>query len=194
LRIIITMFIRSDFGTRLWDDISSGAAHSWGACNTRVAWMDRTILAAVIGAVAGFVVWLFNWFWTLFSERKSRIRIRTMLSIELEENLTALRSFYATAQSQATLTATPLAKMQQRDYLTTADLPAWNHAFWNGLVTSVPFALRPHEIRAVYGIHCGLDELSRLRASSAGLNSGLEWRDAFEDLIKRLLEAGNPVK
>ena len=156
--------------------------------------MDRTILAALIGAVAGFVVGLFNWLWTLYSEHNVRTRIRTMLSLEIEENLTALRAFRSAAENRETLTAPHFAGMQRRDAFTTAPLPTFKHAIWEGLVASIPLALGEKEIPVVHRIHFGLDELTRLKTFSAGLSSSREWRDNFEHQINALLQTGNPLK
>jgi len=153
--------------------------------------MDRTLLAAVIGAAGGFVVWLFNWLWLLYSERKIRTRIRTMLSIELEHNLTALRAFSPSAQNSATFTA---AMLPGRDQLAIAPLPSWKHGIWDCLLASIPLALREQEIRNVHQFHLDLDELTKLKMSSAGVASGHEWFDNFEARINALLLRGNPLK
>jgi hypothetical protein len=156
--------------------------------------MDRTILAAVIGAVGGFVVWLFSWFWTLYSERKIGTRIRTMLSLEIEENLTALRAFCSAAENRQTLTASHFAGMQRRDAFATAPLPTFKHGIWESLVASIPLALREREIPALHWFHFGLNELTRQKALSEGLLSSREWRDSFERQINELLQIGNPLK
>ena len=123
--------------------------------------MDRPFFAALIGAAGGLVVWLLNWSWLLYSEHRIRTRIRTMLSIELEENLTMLRAFESAAQNHTNFKASPiLAKMQRRDQLTIAPLPTWKHAIWEGMAASVPRALHEQKIREVYQFHLDLDELN----------------------------------
>jgi hypothetical protein len=155
--------------------------------------MDRTLLAAVIGAAGGFAVFVFNWLWLLYAENRTRIRIRAMLSIELEENLIALHAFSSAAQNTATFLRN-IAGMQRRDQLAIAPLPAWKHGIWEGLLASIPLALREQEIRDVYQFHCNLDELTRLKMFSTGVASGHEWLDNFEAHINVLSQRGNPLK
>jgi hypothetical protein len=156
--------------------------------------MERTLLAALIGAAGGLVVWLFNWLWLLYSGHKTRTRIRTMLSIEVDENLAALRAFLSAAQSHVTLTASPLAEMQRRDQFATALLPTFKHATWTALLASIPLALQEQEIRGVHQFHLDLDELARLKTSARGVSSGHEWSDNFGAQINALLRRGNPLK
>ncbi len=156
--------------------------------------MDRALFAALIGAAGGLVVWLCNWLWLLHSERKIRTRIRTMLSIEIEENLTALRAFSSAAQNHVTFTASHLANIQRLDQLAIAPLPKWKHDIWAGLLASIPLALQEQKIREVHQFHMDLDELTRLKMSSSGESSGHAWFDNFEAKINALLQRGNPLK
>jgi hypothetical protein len=156
--------------------------------------MDRTLFAALIGAAGGSVVWLCNWLWLPYSERKLSNRIRTMLSIELEENLIALRAFSSSAQDHVTLTAPHIAKLQRGDQFATAALPPWKRDIWTGLLASLPLALQEDDIRAVHQCYFELDELTKLKASSRGVSSGHEWFEAFDVKVHSLLQRGNPLR
>lgn len=155
--------------------------------------MDN-LFATVIGAAGGFAVWLLNWLWILYSERRLRIRIRTMLSIELEENLEALREFLSTAQKSVTLNKSPLTGIQSHDQFFTFPLPTWKHDIWAGLTASIPLALKEQEIKEVHHFHFKLDELTRQRIDSQDTLSRFEWSRSFEDQINVLLKRGNPLK
>lgn len=117
-----------------------------------------------------------------------------MLSMELEDNLTALRAFLSAAQNHVTLTAPHMVQMQRGDQFATAPLPTWKHAIWAGLLASMPLALQEQEIREVYQLHFDLDELTRLKMSSKGVSSGHEWFDNFEAQISALSHRGNPLR
>jgi len=156
--------------------------------------MDRTLYAALIGAAGGLVVWLLNWFWLLYSDHKTGVRVRTMLSIELEENLTALRVFLSAAENHVTLPASPLGNVQLGDQLAIAPLPTWKHDVWDRLVASIPSALGEHKIMEVHQVHVDLEELTRLKMSSRGVSSGHVWCDNFKTQINALLQRGNPLK
>jgi hypothetical protein len=117
-----------------------------------------------------------------------------MVSIEIEENLNALRAFLSAAQTHVTLTAPHMVNMQRRDQFATAPLPTWRHAIWASLLGSIPLALQEQEIKGVHQFHFDLDELTRLKLSSTGVSSGHEWFDNFEAQIDALSRRGNPLK
>ncbi len=154
--------------------------------------MDSTLKAAWIGAVAGFVVWFFSWLWTLWSDRRARKRIRTMISIEIQDNLSSLREFCAAVEERVTFTnASHLANMQRGDTLSAIPLPEFSHRIWESLTPSIPLGLNENEIREVHRFHALLDELIRLKGISRDPIS--QWRNEVEGVINRLLEKGDPI-
>jgi hypothetical protein len=159
--------------------------------------MNETLYAAVtgavIGAAGGLVVWLLSWAWLRYTELRMRKRIRIMVSIELDENLAALRAFLFAAQNQVTLPNSPLAQMQRRGQFATSPLPAWKHTIWAGLLASIPLALKEQEIREVHQFHFDLDELTRLRQASDGVSSGYGGGNNLEAQINTFLKKGNPL-
>lgn len=152
---------------------------------------DSTLKAAWIGAVAGFVVWFFSWLWKIWTDRRARKRIRTMLSIEIEDNLTTIRGYLSDVESRINFTSSPMANMQRGDALSSVPLPEFSHRIWESLTPSVPIGLNESEIRKVYGFHDQLDELTRLKGISRDPRS--EWRISVENVISGLLESGNPI-
>ena len=153
--------------------------------------MDSTLKAAWIGAVAGFVVWFFSWLWTLWTDRRARNRIRTMVNIEIEDNLEALTGFLAEVDNRVNFTNSPMANMQRGDALSSVPLPTFSHKIWESLTASIPTGLNESEIRDVHGFHAQLDESIRLKNISRGPQS--QWRTDVEGVVNGLLERGNPL-
>src|SRR5438105_4051934 len=100
--------------------------------------MDSTLKAAWIGAVAGFVVWFFSWLWTLWTDHRARNRIRSMIRVEIDDNLALLRRFIEAVDARVNFTASPMARMQRGDALSTEPLPTFSHRIWEDLTPSVP--------------------------------------------------------
>ena len=153
--------------------------------------MDTTLKAAWIGAVAGFVVWFFSWLWTLWMDRRARNRIRSMIRIEINDNLDALRCFIAAVDQRVNLTASPLTGVQRDSALTAVTLPAFSHRIWEDLTASVPIALNETEIQNVHRFHANLDELIRLKGISHNTES--QWQQEVDAVIDLVINRGNPV-
>ena len=154
--------------------------------------MDATLTAAWIGAVAGFVLWFFSWLWTLWTDRRARNRIRTMISIEMEDNLETLREFCSAVEERVNFTnASHLANMQRGDALSTLPLPTFSHRIWETLTSSIPVGLNENEIIDVHRFHAQLDELVRLKSISRDPQS--QWRADVENVIEGLLHKGNTL-
>jgi hypothetical protein len=155
--------------------------------------MDSTLTAAWIGAVAGFVVWLFSWLWTLWSDRRAKKRIRTMLVLEVEANLKNLQEFCAAVDNKVAFWKNQhLADMQRADALSTIPLPTFSHRIWETLTSSIPVGLDENEIRDVYHFHAQLDELVRLKGIQRDARG--HWYDEVNGVINGLLNEGNFLK
>lgn len=154
--------------------------------------MDATLTAEWIGAVAGFVVWFFSWLWTLWTDRRARKRIRTMITLEIEDNLSGLRAFVAAVEVRVNFTnVSHLATMQRGDALSAIPLPEFSHRIWETLTSSLPVGLNEDEIRQVYHSYSELNELTRLKGISHDPRS--QWRPEVEGVLNGLLEKGNPI-
>src|SRR2546423_2227269 len=154
--------------------------------------MDSTLTGAWIGAVAGLTVWFFNWLWMLWGEHKLRKRIRTMISIEIEDNIEMLDTFYAAVRNAIRFNEdSALAGMQKADVLSMLPLPIWNYRIWESLTTSIPLALNGDEIRAVHLQHKRFDELTRLKSIKP--DSLYDWTKEFEAAISNILQMNNPL-
>jgi hypothetical protein len=154
--------------------------------------MDPTLTAAVIGLVGGFVIWLLNWLWTLYTECRARNRVRTMISIEVAENLNRLRHFWDTARGRAQFPEGSIqAEIGVGDALATIPLPPWSHRMWESLTALIPSALREDEITNIHLVHTQLDNLTKLQGIDRESRSG--WAVAFKQIVKELIEKGNPI-
>jgi len=131
------------------------------------AGMSSTQIAALIG-VLGFVVSGVNLVWILRKELRTRRSIRTMIDIEIEDNLARLQEFWSRADVASTVSNTQLANMQKNDALRMGPLPILGHGTWQTLAASVPVALRPEEIRRVHRFHAKLDEIAQRKEHHDG--------------------------
>jgi hypothetical protein len=153
--------------------------------------IDTTIAAALIGAAGGFVIWLLNLLSTLYAERRTAKRIRTMLMIEVEDNLRALRNFRGAAEGSVQFSqAKHLGRMEYRDAITRNTLPKAERRVWEILTSSLPLALTAEEIHGLHQFHSRLNQLSGLHSLA---QHGTERREAFITDLDSILGDGNPI-
>ena len=155
--------------------------------------MNDPIAAALIGATGGLVVWCLSWLWILWSERRQRFRVRAMISIEIDDNFTHLRSLLANAQSRVTFTnAQHLGTMQKLDALAYLPLSTPRHAIWEALAALVPSALTEEEIRIVFRLHRDFDDLMALKAQVLSASPS-DLKRKLEKEVTRVLQTKNPL-
>ena len=152
--------------------------------------MDPTLEGAWIGAVAGVVLWGANILWTLlWTERRARKRIRTMLRLEMDDNRAAVQQFLAAVEAKAANTQQSPGMDPRHFALSTVGLPTFSHRIWETLTDSIPIALDEAEIAQVHLFHNYLDELVRLKGMQR--NDLPAWVALFEQVISDLMSIRN---
>jgi len=156
--------------------------------------MDSTLTAAWIGASAGFVVFLFTWLWSLYSDHRRAKRIRTMINVEINDNLEHLSSYLSLVERTADQAPNSTIRIIVRhEALKEFKLRPWNRRIWNSVTELIPLALTSEEIKATYSWYNQLEELIELEGSIASFRSESDWGAAFEGAIKAVFESGNPL-
>lgn|SRR6185295_5659648 len=157
--------------------------------------MDSTLTGAWIGAVAGLVLWILNTSWLVYSEHRKAKRVRTMIKVEINDNLEHLGAFIALIERTARGHApgSTLHIIARHDALRHFRLQPWNRRVWNSLTESIPLALNPHEIETVYFWYNQLEELARIEEQRTAFASEAEWATTFETLIQQILASGSPL-
>ena len=145
-----------------------------------------------IVAWIGLVLSLVNLLWVLSKELRTRKSIRTMICVEIEENLARLNEFRSNTENASTFSKSPLSEVQKNDALRLNALSTLGHSVWRSLTTSIPTALNPNQIRSVYRFHARLDELAVLKERHNAAPS--EHAAAIKEALTRLIEDGNPLK
>jgi hypothetical protein len=121
-------------------------------------------------------------------------RIRTMLSVEINDNVKALDKFDAGIDYQLVFSDNPVRKgMTRPEVLGITQLPSWKHEYWRALTASIPLALSPDEIRKCHEHHTMLDELTTIKGTSRSAASST-WHNAIEQTLSKLKEIGNPLR
>jgi len=159
------------------------------------------IVASIIGAVIGgrFAMQAVSRSHNLqqqtkkAEEKEFAERVRTMLSIEIDDNVAALEKFDDGIDDQLVFSESPNRKgMQRPEVLSATQLPSWKHDYWQSLTTSIPLALTPDEIRKCHLHHFLLDELTTIKGTSRSNLS--TWHHVIEQTISKLKELGNPLR
>ncbi len=120
--------------------------------------------------------------------------LRTMISIEIDENLTKVKGFAEAVSRRVNLTGSPIALAQRTSALQSEPLPSFDRRSWERTPTpDLAEALSPTEIERVHHFYSRLDELARLRNEKNKYSKRSEWRKAFEPILQALLERGNPL-
>ena len=157
------------------------------------------VFASVLGSVVGglFTMWAVTRSHKLEraaqTEHESEItkRVRTMLSLEIDDNYAALERFDAGINEAILFQNSSPQPKERAQQLSDVVLPFWKHEYWEGLTDSIPLALSPDEIRACHEFHSSLKELTRLKGLSRSPQGA--WQDAMEQAINRLKGIKNPL-
>jgi hypothetical protein len=157
--------------------------------------MDPNLKTPLVGAGTALFVLFFNWCWTLYTQHRTKNRIRTMIRLELDDNIKRLRAFMDEAETSVRFSSeSAMSGMQRADALMANKLPSWNHRIWDSLTQSIPLALKPREIEFVYSLYNELDELTRMKTEEYKIGDSLyDWSTSFMEKVSAILEAGNPL-
>ena len=155
--------------------------------------MGETILLILVGAIIGGGLGIAG---TMLgyrlNERNSRRRqeeaeeeqaraIRTLLSVEIEQNINWLRDFVARVKQVDGSSREP-GHLDLARRLTQLPLPGWSHKMWESQLQWVKLALDDRQIGQVHLFHKQLDRITEVRAALARLESdereGLWWTTA----------------
>ena len=152
--------------------------------------MSPEVKSALLGVSGALLVWIVSWLWSLHLDHRTGKRVRTMLSLEIDENLHNLTKWRESAKKSVTFSQGVLPDMQYGDALGMLDLPAWGHGRWQEGLQLIPIALDEEEIRHVHRFHQRLDEVSEFKKRN-------HLRSEFEELgnlVDGILKSGNPLK
>jgi predicted RNA binding protein YcfA (HicA-like mRNA interferase family) len=90
--------------------------------------------------------------WSLHLGRKTGKRVRTMLRVEIGENLRALPAWWDQTNAGGSPSENKWANKQRQKDIRKLDLPAWSQGMWRAVVQVqlVPNALDEEKIKAVH--------------------------------------------
>src|SRR5215510_13036789 len=125
-------------------------------------------------------------------DRQLSERVRTMLSLEIDQNYAAFEKYDAGIDERTLFQNSPWQPKERAQQLSDTPIPEWKHAYWDGLTASIPLALTPDEIRRCHEFHSRLKELTRLAAFSRVPQGN--WHHSMEQEIARLKELKNPLR
>jgi hypothetical protein len=123
---------------------------------------------------------------------KEEAGVRTMISIEITENLADLQRFKDEVASKVQFKSLPMASVDRSNALNHIPPPKIKLNYWDSLTPSIATALAPDEIRNVHHFYNQLDELNQLM--EANRNPRSQWRKSVDALVDEILERGNPLK
>lgn len=189
--------------------------------------MDPTIKGAIIAAAAGVgcVVLgvMFEVVRVWWRDRKTRARVRTMLRLEIDQNLEYLRQCWEHSKEFTVLGRThQLDPLEMARELTRFPAVTWSHRFMDAVIPQLPLALNESEIREVHQFHTELDVLAAIQAEAVKTHLRMEsdkkaevkdflshqihvsvgvgamtladLGNKFGRMTKELLERGNPLR
>jgi hypothetical protein len=118
-------------------------------------------------------------------------RIRTLLSLEIDQNLLAFEKYDAGIDDRILFQNRKLQPKDRPNQLSDTPMPVWKHDYWEGLTASIPSALTTDEIKKCHEFHARLKELTRL--SNISRNPNGNWHLCVEQEISALKQLGNPL-
>ena len=139
----------------------------------------------------GVIVAVLNVSWILYREWRTRRRIRTMICVEIEDNLQRLRDFQAKAHKASTFTNNPtLSTVQQNDALRSNTWPSPISSFWRSLAGSVSTALSSKQVTDVYRFHAQLVEMATIKSDTEPSVHAAR----IQAELAQVIEIGNPLR
>jgi hypothetical protein len=186
-----------------------------------------TVIGKIPGVIWGVILGfslnaIATWLQEIRAEKRQARAVRTLLSLEIDQNLEILRDFWNKMKG-----VDDSGQSTSKDYLRLAlrlielPLPNWSHKAWESQMSLLVRALKDQEIKQVHNFHTQLDAISGIRSTLLALNvgnreeaspalllqSGLaNWfTKAFEpkasqlgeeceQIVRALLDKGNPLK
>lgn len=124
-------------------------------------------------------------------ERQTSERVRTMLSLEIDQNYRALEKYDAGIDERRLFLNNPHQSKERAQQLSDTPMPEWKHDYWEGLTASIPLALTSNEIRKCHEFHARLKELGRMH----GLPHAIQgtWHLSMEQEIAGVKSLKNPL-
>jgi hypothetical protein len=153
------------------------------------------ILASVVGGL--FTMWAVTRSHQLERasqtehEKQTSERVRTMLSLEIDQNRAAFEKYDAGIDERILFQNSRLQPKERAQQLSDMPLPEWKHDYWDALTSQIPTALTPDEIQKCHEFHSRLKELTRLCSFSRTPQG--TWHQCMEQEIAKLKELKNPL-
>jgi len=128
-------------------------------------------ILGVVGIILGFALSeLAAWWRQNRTEKKQARAVRTLLTIEIDQNLALLRDWW----SEVTDIDSSLLYDADDYYLIPASrlielpLPSWSHKMWESQSQFLAIALNHEEIRQLSEIHGGIDTIEAIHSALTG--------------------------
>jgi len=115
------------------------------------------------------------------TERKEARAVRTLLSLEIDQNIALLKEWWGEVTEADSPEEDPdHYRRVVANRLIELPLPSWSHKMWESQTLLLPVALKREEIMQVYDIHSGLDRLAAIRSAlvAAQREQQEDWRSA----------------
>lgn len=104
---------------------------------------------AIAGVVVGFILTgVYNYYTEKGKEKRLKKNIRTLINLEIKQNLNLLKEFYKNVKNIKTV-KNPTEKQLIDEYsrrLIELPLPPWRHTRWDSQTATLPLALSNDEI------------------------------------------------
>ncbi len=125
----------------------------------------RASLPTLASVAVGFgLSELGTWLRASRSDKRQRASVRTLLRIEVAENLAALRPYWeAITEDLGSTTTGGNVRGTYARGMVQRPLPPWSHLMWDAQATALPAALSPQEIRAMQRHYANLAALGMYR-------------------------------
>jgi hypothetical protein len=148
----------------------------------------------IVGTLSGTVL---GWALAYFQDRRKRAfvgeNVRSLLRLEIEQNLHELNGFLAAVDRRVANVA-PVRHAQRADALRDVNLPRFYHDRWDSLGPLIAEHLKRNTILQIEQHHRTLRSLEENKATPAEDRSDPTWYPDQERFIARIREIGNPIR